>query len=139
MWNFIISNEGAKEILSFFFFLCINFLFWKRKSKVHWLLKLYTCTYIYRYRHRFPGCPVVRTPCSHCRGPGFNPLVGEQRSFNVLSAEKKKERKKTSILKSALLWIKKKKKNNLKIFQPRHNFKRVQLQNVLLHFPLKKG
>ena len=24
----------------------------------------------------FPGSPVVRTPCFHCRGPGFNPWSG---------------------------------------------------------------
>ena len=24
----------------------------------------------------FPGCPVVRTPCLHCRGPRFDPWSG---------------------------------------------------------------
>ena len=24
----------------------------------------------------FPGSPVVRTPFSHCQGPGFNPWLG---------------------------------------------------------------
>ena len=24
----------------------------------------------------FPGAPVVRTPCFHCRGPGFDPWSG---------------------------------------------------------------
>ena len=101
----------GNSILFFFFSLCINFLFWKRKSKVHWLLKLYACTYIYRYRHRFPGGPVVRTPCSHCWGPGFNPLVGEQRSCNVTEKNKhpqicsplnlKKEKK----IKEGLPWL----------------------------------
>ena len=29
-----------------------------------------------RSRRKFPGCPVVRTPCSHCQGPRFNPWLG---------------------------------------------------------------
>ena len=27
----------------------------------------------FKTSRKFPGSPVVRTPCSHCRGPGFNP------------------------------------------------------------------
>ena len=29
-----------------------------------------------RWSQKFPGSPVVRTLCSHCRRPGFNPWLG---------------------------------------------------------------
>ena len=44
----------------------------------------------------FPGEPVVRTLCFHCRGPGFNrvqPLVGELRFHKLRGAAKKKNMK----------------------------------------------
>ena len=31
---------------------------------------------IKRCAREFPGSPVVRTPCFHCRGPGFDPWSG---------------------------------------------------------------
>ena len=43
----------------------------------------------------FPGGPVVKTPCSQCRGCGVGSLVGELRSHMPLSvAPPKKEKKK---------------------------------------------
>ena len=29
-----------------------------------------------RNRRKFPGCPMIRTPCSHWQGPRFNPWLG---------------------------------------------------------------
>ena len=29
-----------------------------------------------KYLGELPGSPVVRTPCFHCRGPGFDPWLG---------------------------------------------------------------
>ena len=31
----------------------------------------------YRWIEDFPGGPVVKTPCSHCRRPGFHPWSGK--------------------------------------------------------------
>ena len=28
------------------------------------------------YHRDFPGGPLVKTPCFHCRGHGFNPWLG---------------------------------------------------------------
>ena len=45
-------------------------------------LKLVVSGTVYRSNDRywapwdFPGGPVVRTPCSQCRGPGFDPWSG---------------------------------------------------------------
>ena len=37
----------------------------------------------------FPGSPVVKTPSSHCRGNGFDLLVGELRSHTPGSMPQK--------------------------------------------------
>ena len=44
----------------------------------------------------FPGVPVVKTPCFHCRGPGVGSLAMELRSPHALGAwpNKKKVKKK---------------------------------------------
>ena len=49
----------------------------------------------------FPGCPVVRSPCFHCNGPGFNPWSGNKdpASHGIWS---KKEEKKCSCQRTKL-------------------------------------
>ena len=37
----------------------------------------------------FPGGPAVKTPCFHCRGSGFDSLVGELRSCMPRGTAKK--------------------------------------------------
>ena len=38
---------------------------------------LETCVLVKNlYSREFPGGPLVRTPCFHCRGPGFDPSSG---------------------------------------------------------------
>jgi len=37
-----------------------------------------------------PGGPVTETPCSHCRGHGFHPWLGEDPTCHAKWAKKKK-------------------------------------------------
>ena len=46
----------------------------------------------------FPGGPVVNTPCFQCRGPDFDPWVGELKSCMPHSVAKKKKRKNEKVL-----------------------------------------
>ena len=58
----------------------------------------------YTKKLEFPGSPVVRTPCFHCRGHGWvRSLVGELRSC-MLSAVAKKQ-KSTVYVKFTLNWV----------------------------------
>ena len=41
----------------------------------------------------FPGGPVIRSPCSHCRGPRFNPGRGTRVSQASQRGEAKKKKK----------------------------------------------
>ena len=45
---------------------------WQKMIKVVLSNKLKDCAW------EFPGGPVVRTPCFHCRGHGFDPWSGNQ-------------------------------------------------------------
>ena len=40
----------------------------------------------------FPGGPVVRTPCSHCRGPRFNSWLGNLEPTSPVVGQKKKKK-----------------------------------------------
>ena len=40
----------------------------------------------------FPGCPVVGTPCFHCRGHEFNTLLGNEDPTNYVAWPKKKKK-----------------------------------------------
>ena len=40
----------------------------------------------------FPGGPVVRTPCFHCRGPGFDPWSGNEDPTSCAAGQKKKKK-----------------------------------------------
>ena len=40
----------------------------------------------------FSGGPMVRTPCSHCQGPGFDSVVGELSAHKSHSMIKKKKK-----------------------------------------------
>ena len=46
----------------------------------------------------FPGRPVAKTPCSQCKGPGFDPWLGNYipraATKNLHVATKKKKKKK---------------------------------------------
>ena len=41
-----------------------------------WTLHAITSILIRRRQRDFPGGPVVKTPCSQCRGPRFDPWSG---------------------------------------------------------------
>ena len=41
----------------------------------------------------FPGSPVIKTPCFHCKGVQVQPLVGELRSRKLLGVMPKKKKK----------------------------------------------
>ena len=45
------------------------------------------------YLGEFPGSPVVRTPHSHCRGPGFDPWLGNRDPASHTVQPKKKKKK----------------------------------------------
>ena len=52
-----------------------------------------------KLEHRlFPGGPMVRTLCFHCRGRGFNPWSGELRSYTAHSMAKKKKKNESTII-----------------------------------------
>ena len=46
----------------------------------------------------FPGGPVVNTPCFQCRGPEFDPWVGELSSCMPHRVAKKKKKKSEKLL-----------------------------------------
>ena len=39
-------------------------------------IDMYTLLYLKWITWDFPGGPVVKTPCSQCRGPRFHPWLG---------------------------------------------------------------
>ena len=39
----------------------------------------------------FPGCPVVKTLCFHCRGPWFKPCWGRSHMPRAMAKKKKKK------------------------------------------------
>ena len=47
-----------------------------KKNQMEILRLKNTITKILKFNEEFPCSPVVRTPCSHCRGPGFDPWSG---------------------------------------------------------------
>ena len=40
----------------------------------------------------FPGGPVIKTPCFHCRGPGFHPWLGKQNPTCHMAQQRKKRK-----------------------------------------------
>ena len=58
---------------------------------------LYACNVV-QYHHKkcldwdFPGGPVVKTLCFHCRGRGFDPWLGKFRMPHSVAKKKKKKK-----------------------------------------------
>ena len=89
-----------------------------------------------KQKREFPGGPVVRTPCFHCWGPGFNPWSGTKIPQAAWCGPKKKSRRKKSAnlkighLRLSSLETGRKKKNEEKWAEPRRTVEQHQHTNV---------
>ena len=94
------SKSMYKNVLSSFIHICPKLCLnqWMVKSIVR----------------EFPGGPLVRTPCFHCQGPGFNPWSGKLGPCKLRHGQKKKKYCGTSIQLNYYTYYtaKKKKKGN---------------------------
>ena len=76
------GSTGASGLLAWWWCSCLHTAWGVRdKGPPYASLHKMLCTQLFvhsfsKYLWEFPGRPVVRTPCSHCRGPRFNPWSG---------------------------------------------------------------
>ena len=71
---------------------------------------LYACNVV-QYHHKkcldwdFPGGPVVKTLCFHCRGRGFDPWLGKFRIPHRVAKKKKKKKECPDYIKENAIWV----------------------------------